>query len=137
MQAELQEAQDSVKVMKQEAARKQAALAAAQAQLTDLRASEHGPAALQAGITILWSLQSPKKHFKAEHNLHVPSMCRLKAVGNRYQGCSLIKQLGLPSSKSHAAREPEAMRQGKLPCSCHKHRSSHGHAGGAGGSRRC
>ena len=55
MQAELQEAQDSLKAVKQEAVHKQVAVAAAQAQLTELRASEHGPAALQAGIPTPWS----------------------------------------------------------------------------------
>jgi len=48
LQAELQEAQDTVKALKQELARKHAGLTTAQAQLAKLRESEHGPLAMQA-----------------------------------------------------------------------------------------
>jgi len=48
VQAELQDAQDAAKGLRQEVTRKQGSLQGAQAQLAELRDSEHGPLALKA-----------------------------------------------------------------------------------------
>ena len=99
--------------MKQDSVRKQAALAVAQAQLTELRASEHGPAALQAGTPTPWSAHF-ERMLKRECNLPKPSICMTTLESGRLteldgspshlkEPCSDIIQQHL-GIKSHATK---------------------------------